>query len=294
MITTRLASALALLALGLGLAPAGGAQDSDTYDLLGPAPKKGQVITLKGKSTLKDAKVSVDDGNMKLDLDMETVSTSEKRIDILAVKGRQIEKAKMKVVKDEGTQTFSIGGMSQEKEEKSPLVDQTILLERAKDGWKRTLEDNADPTEAQKKKMASIDLDSWEEAVLPAKKVAVGHKWEVDASKLSRLFDSKFSNGSGKIKGHFVKLEKVGDERCAVIELELVDVKGTAEAGGDKLKVEFNGKVTVHRALSTGVNLRNKAALAMNFSGKNKTPDGNEIDLTIKGKMGSESTATVK
>jgi len=281
---------LALSALVAIAAPGGRAAEEKTYDLLGAAPKKGQTFTVTTRNTLKDGKVHIDNGTMKVELGLETASTAVLRLEVLEVKGRHVLKARVKVVKDEATKRVNFGGAIREK---SPLAGETVVVERTKTGWKQTLGGSADPTEQQKKKMAALELESWEEAVLPAKKVAVGHKWEVDAGKLPRLFDASLSDASGKVKGCFVKTERVGGRECAVIELD-VDVKGTAASAGEERKVEYKGKVTLYRSPALAANLKSKASIDVKFSGKEKMPTGSEADVELKGKVTLESTATVK
>ncbi len=87
---TRLLTLLSLLTL-IGSLPLLAAEE--TYDLRGPAPKKGLVTADVVKFTMNKADISIDLGdNKKLTGKMDMTSITEKEEEVLAVEGRQITK----------------------------------------------------------------------------------------------------------------------------------------------------------------------------------------------------------
>ncbi len=172
-----------------GVPCARGAEDTK-YDLRGPAAKKGQIITSTESSSTKDGKATFAALGKETTVDMDISNTTEVRLEVLAMDGRQITKAKVKVVKKKTKTTIRLGGKDKEQEEDDALVGEEVLMFKAKEGWKKTLGDEAKPTEKQAKSLKNLEAPLSNDPLYPEEKVAVGHEWDVEVGKLGALMGS--------------------------------------------------------------------------------------------------------
>jgi ABC-type Fe3+/spermidine/putrescine transport system ATPase subunit len=261
----------------------------DTYDLRGPGPVKGQVIISSSTLKMKDNDLELSVKDQKIKLKQTMIVTTEEEEEILAVKGRDVVKSKARILK-ELTKT-SMG--DDEAEEKSgELEGETILTERNKDGtWSHKLVDGK-ATEEQEKELKKRNGPENEDELYPAEKVAVGHKWQVDAAKMKSLTGSTFTDVKGKMDQKFVKVEKVNGEECAVVETKgtmtgkLKDDDGSPDA---ELKIT----ATSWRSLKTGLELKGTFKGSIKIEGKTKIND-EEVEMKMVGPIEGSSTAKLK
>lgn len=261
----------------------------DTYDLRGPGPVKGQIITSASTLKMKDNDLELSVMNNKIKLKQTMVIVTEEEEEILEVKGRDVMKTKARILK-ELTKT-SMGG-DETDEKAGELEGETILTERSKDGtWTHKLVD-AIANEEQLKELKKRNGPENEDELYPAEKVAVGHVWKVDAAKMKSLTGSTFTDVKGKMDQKFVKVEKVNGEECAVIETKgtmtgkLKDDDGTPD-------VELKLTATSWRSLKTGLEVKGIFKGTIKIEGKTKIND-EEVEMKMAGPIEGSSTAKLK
>jgi len=290
-------AALLLVVGGQGTAKPVLGQDDKTYDLRGPAPQKGQVFVSTMKMKIKDADTTlkVMGQTLKLKMNMNMIDEEEQKI--LAVDGRNVTKCQTKVIKERAEITADIGG-GMTMTESTALEGEVIISERTadKDGkssWKHVLLDNK-PTDKQKKELDHRNGMENEDELYPAEKVKVGHEWTVKAAALTKLFGNSFTDVKGEMKQKFLKVEKVDDVDCAVIESNgTVKGKMKDEDGDPALDVDMELKVTVWREIKTGVEVKGKFEGKIKLAGKQKIDDA-LVDITLSGPFSGESTGKMK
>jgi hypothetical protein len=267
----------------------------DKYDLRGPASAKGQVVVNTSKMVIKDAEANISVAGQKIPLTMTMTFESQEEVEVLEVDGRQITKVKEKVIK-EGV-NVKANAFGQENDENKPgdLEGETVVGERTKDGkWKYKLVD-AKPTDEQEKELKRKQGPENDDDLFPAEKVAVGHKWEVDAAKLKSLTGNTMTDVKGKMKQTFQKVEKVDGEECAVIETTgKLTAKMVPEEDGDPAPdVVMEVKATGWKSLKTGLEVKAAFEGKIKIEGKQKA-QGMEVEIAMEGPIKGESVNKFK
>ena len=282
-------------AAALALAGAAGltrGQDDKTYDLRGPAPQKGQVVVGQSVFKITDADVKLKVAGMELEAKQTMTATEEEEVTFQAVDGRQVTKARTKVVREKVETTVTLGGADMSDTKDGDLDGEVIVSERTGPGkWKHSLVDTK-PNEKQQKDLDRRVGPESDDELYPADKVKVGHAWEVDAAALQKVFGGSIVDLKGKLKAKFVKLEAVNGEECAVIEMSGT-IKGTAKADEGDLAVEMDLTGTTWRSVKTGVDVKDKAKGRVKMSGKLEM-DGQGIDIALEGPFTIEGTNKLK
>ena len=268
------------------------AQDDKTYDLRGPAPKKGQVflstMTLKIKNADTTLKVMGQTLNLKMTMDM----VGEEEQKVLAVEGRNVTKCQSKILKEQAEISTNLN--DDKKVEPTALEGKIIISTRVGDNkWKHSLVDDK-PTEKQKKELDNRNGIENDDDLYPAEKVKVGHTWTVEAKALTKLFGNSFTDIKGQLKQKFLKVEKVEGEECAVVE-SAGRVKGKMkdDDGKPTLDVEMDLKATAWRSIKTGVELKGTFSGTIKLNGKQKIDDMT-VDISLSGPLTGESTTKMK
>lgn len=283
------AAGVAAVVLAAG---AGRGQDGKSYDLRGPAPKKGEVLTTTTTFRISDAAVGLKVAGMDLEARQTLTAEEVEETKVLAVDGRQATKVQTKVVKEKVDTTITFGGQDMTKSEPGDLDGEVIVSERTGPGkWKHTLVDTK-PTDKQRKELDRRVGPENQDDLYPAGKVQVGHKWEVDAAALQRVFGGSIQELKGKLRMTFVKVEQVDGQECAVVEA-VGTIKGVAKSDEGDLNVEMDLKTTTWRVVKTGVDVKDKAKGTVKMSGR-VDMDGAKIDITLEGPFTIDSTAKLK
>ncbi len=283
------AASVAVFFLG-GVLAAAPAPD-DVHDLRGPAPKKGQKFFDQSIFTMKDADIAIGLGGVNLEGKMDMVHTTDKEVEFLGVDGRKVTKLRTKVLKDETKRKTKIGGDAQDETEKRELAGEIVFSELTKDGWKHTLEDTK-PSEKQLKELKSFDEPLPDDDLYPEQKIKVGHAWDVSAEALKKVLGSKVEKIAGKGKSKFLRIEKVGNEDCAVVETDL-EIKATIKEDDNNINVDLKGKVTVYRSLKYCVDLKSRMEATATFAGKVEE-DGMKADIKFSGKLIADGKTEIK
>ena len=281
---------LAAVLAGAGLSRG---QDDKTYDLRGPAPKKGQVLTSKTVFKIADAAVRLKVAGMELDAKQTMTATDEEEVTFLAVDGRQVTKARTKVVREKVETAIALGGAEEPPETKDGDLDgEVIVSERTGPGkWKHSLIDSK-PTEKQQKDLDKRVGPESDDDLYPDGKVKVGHAWEVDAAALQKVFGGSIQELKGKLKAKFVRVEEVAGEECAVVEMSGT-IKGVAKEDEGDLAVEMDMAGTTWRSVKTGVDVKDRAKGRLKMSGK-LTMDGQKLDIVLEGPFTIEGSSKLK
>ena len=282
---------LAVLAGAIGLGQARARQD-ETYDLRGPAPKKGQVYVNKSTMRVKNADLTIKAGGQTLDIKQSMTMSGHEEEKVLAVEGRQVTKSQAKIIKDTVDTVASFGGQQMTDTKKNELQGEVIISERTGEGkWKHSLVDNK-PTDEQKKELDKRLGPESEDDLYPAEKVKPGHTWTVDAAAMKKFFGNSFTDVKGKMAQKFVKVEDLDGEACAVIESK-GPIKAKMKDEDAKLEVELELKSTTWRSLKTGIDLKAKYEGKIKMSGKQKM-DGIEAEVNLEGALTGEGTTVLK
>lgn len=271
---------------------AGWVRADDAYELRGPAPTKGQEIVTKTKFQIKDGTVTLKAGGQTLEGKQSLVATSEERTTALAVDGRQITKAQVKIVKETADVSISIAGNDMKETKAGDLEGETVISERTGAGkWKHALVDTK-PSDKQKKELDKRVGPESDDDIYPAGKHKVGHEWTVDASALQRVFGGSITNLKGKLKLKFVKVETVDGQECAVIESS-GKITGVAKEEEGDMDVELEMKGTTWRSLKTGVDIKDQATGKLKMSGALEM-GGVKAELVLEGPITIDSTSAKK
>jgi len=240
---------------------------------------------------MKNADISIGIGGLNLEGKMDMVHTTDKEIEFLGVDGRKVVKLRTKMVKDETKRKTTINGEAMDETEKRELTGEAVFSELIKDKWKHSLEDTK-PSEKQLKELKNFDEPIPDDDLYPAEKIKVGHTWDVSAEALKKVLGSKVEKIAGKGKSTFVRVEKVGEEECAVIETEL-EIKAKMKEDDNDIDVDLKGKVIVHRSIALCVDLKSKMEANATFNGKVEE-DGMKADVKFSGKLTAEGKTEIK
>jgi hypothetical protein len=273
----------------------GSSQAADeTYDLRGPAPKKGQVFVSNMTLRIKDADTTLKLAGQTLELKMTMDVTSEEEQKVLAVDGRTVTKSQSKITKERADITVNFGGKPMKIPHKTELEGETVISERiGENKWKHSLVDTK-PTDKQKKELDNRNGIESEDELYPEGKVKVGHTWKVEAKALTKLFGNSFTDIKGELKQKFLKVEDVDNDPCAVIE-STGTVKGKMkdDDGQPTVDVEMDLKVLSWRSIKTGVEVKGKFDGKIKLEGTQKMDD-QDVEIKLSGPLSGESTTKMK
>ncbi len=288
--TRTLAAMGAVLALALGT---GRAANDDTFDLRGPAAQKGQVFVTKGKMVIKDADTTMTIGGMDISLKMNLTVNSEEEVKVLAMKGRDVTKCQVKVLKEEAVVSGTLMGMDlPEMTEPGELNKETIISEKVDGKWKHSLVDTK-PTDKQKKELDNRNGLENDDDLYPADKVKVGHKWTVDAAALQKMLGNSFTDVKGKVNQVFTKTEELNGETVAVIESATKITGKMKDDGEPTVDVEMDLKITTWKSIKTGIAVKEKFSGKIKLEGK-VDMDGQKVQMKMSGPITGESTTAQK
>lgn len=270
----------------------GRAADDEAFDLRGPAPEVKQIYVTKGTLKIKDADTTMKLGGQSIDLKINLVVTSEEEAKVLAVNGRNVTKCQTKIIKERADVTASLGGQDMNHTEPAALENEIVISERDGKKWKHSLVDTK-PTDKQKKELDSRNGIENDDDLYPKEKVKVGHTWKVDAAALTKLLGNSFSDVKGSLDQKFVKIEDVDGEKCAVVESSGKLTAKMKDDGEPTIDVEMELKVTTHKSLKTGLNVKEKFTGKIKLEGVQKMDDI-KVDIKMSGPISGESTTKLK
>ncbi len=271
----------------------GRAADDQTYDLRGPAPKKGQVIINQSKVTIRNADATIKVMGQEVPMKLDMVMTGEEEAKVLATQGREVTKCQTKIILEQADITPTIGGQKMDSHtEHGALEKEIIISERDGKKWKHSLLDTK-PTTKQKKELDNRNGIETDDELYPKEKVKVGHAWSVDGSALSKLLGNSFTDVKGKVAQKFVKVEELNGEKVAVIESKGKISGKMKEDGEPTMDMEMDLKITTWRSLKTGLAVKEKYEGTMKMSGTVKMEDV-KAQMTLSGPIAGESTTRMK
>jgi hypothetical protein len=271
----------------------GRAADDETYDLRGPAPEVGQVMTHKETLKIKDADATVKVAGQKIDLKLDIVVTDEEVIKILAVKGRDVIKSQARIIKQRVDTTANVGGKKTSQTEPTELEKETIISVWDGKNWKHSLVDTK-PTDKQKKELDNRNGLENDDELYPEEKVKVGYTWTVDRSEaLGKILGSPFADVKGKVNRKFTKIDEVDNEKVAVIESTAKLTAKMKEDGEPTTDAELEMKITTWRSIKTGTTVKEKFDGKIKLAGTVKMDDMN-VEMTLSGAITSESTTKLQ
>ncbi len=264
----------------------------EEYNLRGPAPVKGQVITLSNKTNYKNAVRTIKSGDRAIEEDrFSDVTMKEKETEVLAVENGVAKHVRIKIIKDISEEARQKGKRTVRRTRENRLHGQVLFGERAKDEWKYTLDD-VTPTPEQKQALKEYQPFRGEDELLPAGKVKVGHEWKFGAKEFQKVLGNQFRDIAAKGTGKFLRVEKEGEDLIAVLELEF-ELTGKSEEDGLKLDVTLSGKHTVHRSLKTGYDVKGTGTGKVAVKGKGEV-DGQKVEVEFSADVTEEETVKVK
>ncbi|HYH68362.1 MAG TPA: hypothetical protein VD866_26955 [Urbifossiella sp.] len=280
------------VAVVVGYVGTSAARQDEELDLRGPGPRKGQVVVRASTFQIKNAVVTIKTGGTTVDARQTQTAEREEVVEYLTVDGRQVTRARTRVVKQKADIVTTIMNNPVPDSKDGDLLDKVFVSERSAAGrWKHALV-GAGPNARQKKELDQRVGPESDDDLYPDGKVKVGHKWTVDASTLQRVFGGSISDLKGKLNLTLVRVEEVDGEACAVITSK-GKVTGVAKEDDGDLKVEMDLDGTTWRSLKTGIDVKDQAKGTMRMSGKTEA-DGQSLDLELVGPITIEGTARLK
>jgi hypothetical protein len=274
------------LVLALGLLALAGCS-GQPQDLRGPAPQAGQTYRSEMTLTVTKGTITLTAGGEPVtgeaDLSMRAVEEEE----VLAVADGQVTGIRTKVITDQATETVRIEGQADTHTDSGPLEGETVLCEKAGEGWKTTLVGKA-PTPRQAVEMEMLTPPESPVDEYPDGPVKPGHVWTVDAARLRQLMGKGVQIDSGTWKRKFEKTVEVEGEPCAHI-AEEIELRGKArDEHGAWSRVELQAKGTTVRSLKRGFSLSTRLSGTLTQSGT-VTEDGEKVQVTLSGPMTLEA-----
>src|SRR5262249_5300869 len=146
-----------------------------------------------------------------------------------------------------------------------PLEGETVLCERAGEGWKTTLVGKA-PTPRQAVEMELLTPDATEDGY-PDGPVKPGHVWTGDAANPRQLVGKGAQIDSGTWKRTFEKTVEVDGEPCAQIAEEIEFRGRMRDEHGAWARLELKAKGTTVRSLKRGFSLSTRLSGTLTQSG---------------------------
>ena len=107
------------------------------------------------------------------------------------------------------------------------------------------------------------------------------------------MLGNSFSDVKGSLDQKFVKIEDVDGEKCAVIESSGKLTAKMKDDGEPTIDVEMELKVTTHKSLKTGVNMKEKFTGKIKLEGTQKMDDI-KVEIKMAGPISGESTSKLK
>jgi hypothetical protein len=267
-----------------------GTDDEPVVDLRGPSPRVGQTFREVDRYEMKGAEFTLKaDGNVIATGEMDMTIVREELVTVNATDGRLVTKFATRVVKDEGTVTIRAQGRSETKDDLGELAGQLIVSEKGPTGWTHALPEGQ-PTQLQKEALAN--RSPWDdEDEIPAGKQRIGVSWELDATRLKKIFGSSCSAASGKVRAVFVGLKRLNDEPCAVIE-STGSLKTKMKLGEHEQMATVDLKFTEYRSLKRGITLKEEGEAVLRMSWVEKL-DGKDVHATLQGKIKGGTTQEI-
>lgn len=273
----RTALVLALLLLPATLRGAG----AQPYDLRGPAPKTGTIIQSRTELRNPDGTLTVEGNGSVTRARASGESASTTETEIVETAGKTASRVRYRVAEDWQKRSIDFDGAApQITLEDSPLVGETLLIERRDGNWVKTLLGH-EPSEEQRKRLREPYADGDE--IYPAKPVAVGATWQVEGAKLAAIFG--FADAlSVEGKAHFT-LDEVAAEagdRLALLSYRLeLRVK---QLDDNQVPADFSlgGSGSIKRSLTAWIDVSNRFS-GQQLSTFTVTQDGSTSKVTSAG-----------
>jgi hypothetical protein len=195
------------------------------------------------------------------------------------VQGLQInpDQARYLLTKSTSQNSFVLGGKEQvEPEEKAPLLQVSVILERAKDRWSARLE-KGEATKEQEEALGELE-DEWnadfDSEMYGTKPRRIGEQGEVDANDIPGFRDAA-EGVKGKVTLTLVGEKAVNGERFARLKGTIdavMMVKAEADDDPDT-KIGLKGKIKLLRSLKyfTDTEIEMKGQMSMTVEGPGST-----------------------
>jgi ribosomal protein S6E (S10) len=263
----------------------------EEYDLRGPAPVKGQIITLSSKTNYKNAVRTIKTGGNTIEDRFNEVTTKEKETEVLAVENGVATRVRVKVVKDVSEESRAKGKRTARATRPNRLDGQVLFGELVKGEWKYTLDD-VTPTPEQKRALKEYQPFRAEDELLPSGKVKVGHEWEIGKEQFQKVLGNQLTDIDAKGSAKFLRVEKDGDDSIAILEMKF-ELTGKTEEDGLKMEMKLSGKHQIHRSLKTGYDIKESGTGKMSVKGKGEI-DGEKVEIDFSADIVDEETSKVK
>ena len=179
-------------------------------------------------------------------------SLNERSQEIVQVLGQ--DRRRLTIQYDTTNLKHRLGGEKQvEAVTKGPLVRNFILLERAGDEWRGTLESGVRPHGKQKKSLASmVGRLNFADRLFGYEPKRVGAKWKVSYEEENGRYEERY-------KLRFDRVEQFQGQQCAVI-TGTVKIKDHSGSDGTLAKTEADAEITIYRSLEYYITLRTELA----------------------------------
>jgi hypothetical protein len=262
-------------------------------DLRGHAPSVGlsfrEVARFEGQTTETADGAGCKGASVTTDMvrDVEHVYT------VTAVANDTVTGCLIKVIKGEGTISFvDSRGEEHKRDRVDDLAGEVIVAQKVGSAWKYSLQGKT-PTLKQEQALTHLRPLFENRDYLPVAKQKVGATWELDSAQIQNFLGREFSAVSGKLRAEFLRLERLGDDLCAVIEY-----KGTLK-GRDELPQSqgsirtFEMDQFIYLLPRYGLSAKTSGETIVTSAGKRRT-GGASVEVTSTGRITVTSTTTVE
>nr|VFJ70482.1 MAG: hypothetical protein BECKFW1821C_GA0114237_102322 [Candidatus Kentron sp. FW] len=192
-------------------------------------------------------------------------------------------KLKQTILRDLTKTTTRMGEHVETEHENGVLQGHTILIEKQDGVWTKNLI-GTKATEAQQIKLQEPYADEYE--MYPAAAIEIGTSWTVAGPQLVYMLGvGNLLSADGSAHFTFEKLEKCGDDDCALISIKRLEIKTKMlDNDGDIMQVNLGGQGVIFRSLSDFVDTKVSLNGTMSVEGT-KLINGASIQITVVGPL---------
>ncbi len=264
-----------------------------SVDLRGHVPPVGlsfrEVTRFDGRTT----ETAVGPGNQILSVTTDMVRNAEHLYTVTAVVNGAVTGCRIEVIKGEGSLSFiDSKGQQRTQDRVDELAGEVIVAQKVGSAWKYSLQ-GKQASLKQEQALAHMRPLFESRNYLPAGKQKPGDTWELDSTQIKSLLGSEISAISGSVQGEFLRIERLGEDLCAVIQYKGT-VKGRDEVPASQGAVRtFEMDQEIYLLLTYGLSVKTSGETIATSAGKRKLGGAN-VEVTTSGRISVKSTTTLE
>lgn len=220
----------------------------NAYQLRANSIPSGRIIENRSQFNMSGATLTLQNDEEFVTGKIGIESSDLNRLEILSSSGGRPTILEKTILSDVTKTTTHIAGNTETNTENGVLQGQSIQIKQQNGRWvKRLL--GAEPTEAQQIELKEPYENDYEN--YPAGLVKVGTTWTLDGPLLAYIAGlENLLSVDGSASMTFKKVTDCGEDKCAVISLNRMEVHGETLVNGNVAQFKIGGYGTVKRSLS--------------------------------------------